>query len=78
MAVEVPPPGDEEGEPALAGFPDVSLKQARTRRDEARALLADGIDPGEAGGRRRRAGRPGVGLSACIAPCWASRSRGER
>ena len=26
-------------------FPDVSLKQARERRDDARRLLADGIDP---------------------------------
>lgn len=31
---------------ALGAFPDVSLKQARTRRDEARAMLAEGIDPG--------------------------------
>ena len=28
-------------------YPDVSLKRAREKRDEARALLADGIDPGE-------------------------------
>lgn len=28
-------------------WPDVSLKQARQRRDEARALVADGVDPGE-------------------------------
>lgn len=27
-------------------FPDVSLKQARERRDEARKQLAEGIDPG--------------------------------
>jgi integrase len=33
---------------ALGAFPDVSLKQARDRRDDARKLLADGIDPGEA------------------------------
>ena len=32
---------------ALGVFPDVSLKQARERRDQARKLLADGIDPGE-------------------------------
>lgn len=32
---------------SLGIFPDVSLKQARTRRDEARKLLADGIDPGD-------------------------------
>lgn len=32
---------------ALGAYPDVSLKKARDRRDEARRLLADGIDPGE-------------------------------
>lgn len=28
-------------------YPEVGLKRAREKRDEARALLADGIDPGE-------------------------------
>lgn len=32
---------------ALGSYPDVSLKDARARRDEARKLLADGIDPAE-------------------------------
>ena len=32
---------------SLGIFPDVSLKQARERREEIRKLLADGIDPGE-------------------------------
>ena len=31
---------------ALGSYPDVSLAKARERRDEARRLLADGIDPG--------------------------------
>ncbi|MBS0461864.1 MAG: tyrosine-type recombinase/integrase [Proteobacteria bacterium] len=31
---------------SLGVFPDVSLKRAREKRDEARSLLADGIDPG--------------------------------
>lgn len=31
---------------ALGSYPDVGLKDARNRRDEARKLLADGIDPG--------------------------------
>jgi hypothetical protein len=30
---------------SLGVYPDVSLKRARERRDEARKLLADGIDP---------------------------------
>lgn len=32
---------------AFGAYPDVPLKAARERRDEARRLLADGIDPGE-------------------------------
>ena len=32
---------------SLGIYPDVGLKEARTRRDAARKLLADGIDPGE-------------------------------
>lgn len=32
---------------ALGVYPDVSLKEARDRRDEARKLLAQGVDPGE-------------------------------
>jgi integrase len=32
---------------SLGTYPDVSLKSARARRDDARTLLADGVDPGE-------------------------------
>ena len=32
---------------SLGVYPDVGLKDARGRRDDARKLLADGIDPGE-------------------------------
>lgn len=32
---------------ALGGYPDVGLKAAREKRDEARKQLADGIDPSE-------------------------------
>jgi hypothetical protein len=32
---------------SLGTYPDVSLIEARERRDEARILIADGIDPGE-------------------------------
>lgn len=31
---------------SLGTFPEVSLKRAREKREEARRLLADGIDPG--------------------------------
>jgi integrase len=32
---------------SLGVYPDVGLKEARERRDEARKLLASGVDPGE-------------------------------
>lgn len=32
---------------SLGVYPEVSLKEARVRRDEARSLLAAGVDPGE-------------------------------
>jgi hypothetical protein len=35
---------------ALGSYPEISLKQARDRRDEARRLLGEGIDPAQ---RRR-------------------------
>lgn len=38
--------GSKEKRLALGAYPEITLKAARDRRDEARALLADGIDPG--------------------------------
>ncbi len=38
---------DKEKRISLGVYPDVSLKDARDRRDEARKLLANGIDPSE-------------------------------
>ena len=32
---------------SLGAYPQLSLKDARTKRDEAKALLVAGIDPGE-------------------------------
>ena len=32
---------------SLGVYPDVSLKDARDRRDQARKLVADGVDPSE-------------------------------
>lgn len=37
----------KEKRQALGTYPDTSLAKARERRDEARRLLADGVDPGE-------------------------------
>jgi integrase len=39
--------GGKEKLLSLGVYPDVSLKDARSRRDAARKLLAEGIDPGE-------------------------------
>ena len=40
---------------ALGVYPEISLKEARRKRDEARKRLADGIDPGEARKADKRA-----------------------
>lgn len=40
--------GGSEKRLALGVYPDVTLKTARKRRDEARELLASGVDPGAA------------------------------
>ena len=39
--------GGKEKRLSMGVYPDVSLKDARDRRDAARKLLADGIDPGK-------------------------------
>jgi len=39
--------GEKRKTLALGVYPDVSLAKARERRDEARRLIADGVDPGE-------------------------------
>jgi integrase len=39
--------GGKEKRLALGSYPAVTLAQARQRRDDARRLLADGVDPGE-------------------------------
>lgn len=39
--------GDKRKTLSMGVYPDVSLKEARNRRDEARKLLASDVDPGE-------------------------------
>lgn len=39
--------GGREKKLALGVYPEVTLETARERRDEARTLLTEGIDPGE-------------------------------
>jgi integrase len=48
---------DRERKLALGVYPDVTLAHARRKRDEARAMLADGIDPGQAKKDRKRLAR---------------------
>lgn len=65
---------------SLGVYPDVPLKKARQRRADARALLADGIDPGENRKAARAAGADRAANSfevvarewfAKFAPKWA-------
>lgn len=52
-------------------YPDVSLKQARDLRDEARRLLAQDLDPSSTHGVRRRAkAASGRGTLEAIARDW--------
>ena len=50
-------PGGVERKLSLGAYPDVSLKDARDQRDEARKLLASGVDPAEKKKRDRHAAK---------------------
>jgi len=52
---------------SLGVYPDVSLKQARERREEARKLLADGVDPGD---KRKAKAAAGADSFEAIAREW--------
>lgn len=59
------------GKPQTASFgayPEVTLAEARRRRDELRAALRDGVDP-----RVKRTARRGITLAAACATYWAGR-----
>lgn len=60
----------------LGPYPAVGLADARTKRDEARKLLAAGIDPGEARKERREAAqeqaREDANTFAAAAEAWAA------
>ena len=45
--------GGKEGLLSFGAYPDVSLEQARRKRDEARAQKAAGLDPAEAKRREK-------------------------
>ena len=82
-----------EGMLRLGTYPDVSLADARRRRDEARKLVAAGIDPSEArkAGKARReidrqaqaqaladAGMAGVGTFGHVARNWLTKVHGVK
>ncbi|HKT32844.1 MAG TPA: integrase arm-type DNA-binding domain-containing protein [Gammaproteobacteria bacterium] len=52
---------------SIGVYPDVSLKQARTRREEARKLLADSIDPGD---KRKAESQAGAESFEAVAREW--------
>jgi len=52
---------------SLGTYPDVTLKRAREKRDDARKLLADGIDPGE---KRKAEAVAGAETFEAIAREW--------
>ncbi|WP_290887707.1 integrase arm-type DNA-binding domain-containing protein [Arenimonas sp.] len=61
--------GGKEKLLALGGYPDVSLKRARELRDEARQLIARGVDP-NAQRREAKAEASGAGTFAAVAEEW--------
>lgn len=66
--------GGKEKMLAMGTYPDVSLSEARVRRDEARKLLANGIDPGEAKKAKKAAGKEaGADSFEVVAREWHSR-----
>jgi len=76
---------DDEGNPkriekklGLGTFPDVSLKDARDRRDEARKLLAQGIDPSEKKRRDEHAARiSAANTFEAVAQAYIERNKRE-
>lgn len=60
---------------ALGTYPKVSLKQARDRRDAARKLLADGIDPGD---KRKAESTANPDTFAALAREWMEQTEGKR
>ena len=60
---------------ALGKYPDVGLKEARARRDEARKLKAAGVDPGEARKAERKAVAAATeGAFEAVAREWHTRA----
>ncbi|TVT74640.1 MAG: DUF4102 domain-containing protein [Denitromonas halophila] len=60
---------------SIGQYPQISLKQARERRDEARAMLAAGVDPAEhkKAAKTAAAGGAGAGSFETVAREWFSK-----
>ena len=64
---------------ALGVYPEVSLLKARQRRDKARELLADGIDPGAAKREEKQAKADAAAHTfALVAREWLAKTAAER
>jgi hypothetical protein len=59
--------GGKEKLLSLGAYPDVALRRAREKRDEARRLVADGIDPSA----RRQADKAALSASSRRSRCGA-------
>ena len=60
---------------SLGTYPDVSLKRAREKREEARKLLADGIDPGA---HRKAAASASPDSFEALAREWLAQTEAKR
>lgn len=68
--------GGKEKRLSFGAYPDVSLKDARERRDAARKMLANGIDPGEAKKAQKAAGAERAANSfEVVAREWFEKNR---
>ncbi len=64
---------------ALGTYPEVSLLKARSRRKDARALLADGIDPGAAKRQQKQVTADAAANTfETVARVWLAKTAAER
>ena len=71
--------GDKRKTLALGVYPAVSLAKARARRDKARELLADGIDPGAAKREEKQAKLSAAANTfELVARDWLAKTAAER
>ncbi|WP_138436140.1 tyrosine-type recombinase/integrase [Marinobacter shengliensis] len=69
--------GGKEKTLALGVYPDVPLKLARQRRSEARALIADGVDPNAVKKQKKAAEQEKSDTFKVVAEEWLKLKKGE-